>query len=609
MPIPTTVVNADEVKPSSALLPAVQIPIMEDGPATYSLLSQRFGGWSSTGVFDVETALRNAAAFFNGRGGTLVIPPGNYTINRARIIAGPSYVAGPGGSDPGNIEWLNAQGLRIIGHGARIDMFGAFHRTSQASNTPAGLATLSNELQICPFVFRDCANLSVYGLEIDGNVDQMTRDSGVVENQANSCLRLESCTDVLLDGVYAHHAPSDNIRFSNNGRYGPKTNTSDPFHDTVKRACRRVTVRGCRAQFAGRCNFAVIQVRGLTLVDCADGYAGFLDSAYTTSPYGGHSPWCGIDIEPNDAHTTPAPVPPATKAPPQVDLDTGDILIVRHQSVGNLGIMFADVVSSAYHDGTTLIDCTFDVGAGNPSGGSYGFAFQNKRGRMINGFIRLGNRSLDAGISTTGDAEKHASVDTRYEGVDIRGTSRMIIGDEPQKIVFENCRIIGEHTAPVDRMIFNTNPEIEYRNCYIFVPAAAYQVASGGQGVIYQYGRAVDTTFDTDFVDVAANYFFVVWTVGVSEDSRFPVGFNFRPAANSAHDNALPYAVNSTQSATSLMLGGRFMGVAAGVPATGTYRRGDVLFNGSPSASGFVGWVCVTAGTPGTWKTFGPISA
>ncbi|HEX6039759.1 hypothetical protein [Longimicrobium sp.] len=599
MPIPTTVVNADKVLPSSTLLPAVQIPIMEDGPATYSLLSQRFGGWSSTGVFDAETALRGAAAFFNGRGGTLVIPPGTYTINRARIVAGPGYVSGPGGSDPGNIEWLNARGLRIVAHGARIDMFGAFHRTSQASNTPAGQASLSNELQICPFLFRDCAGLAIHGLEIDGNVDQMTRDASVVENQANSCLRLESCTDVLLDGVYAHHAPSDNFRFSNNGQYSPTRPEGDPYRG-VKRACRRVTARGCRAEFAGRCNFAIIQVRGLTLLDCSDGYAGFLDAAYTTSPYGGHSPWCGIDIEPNDS---------ATNDPLIVDVDTGEILIVRHRTTGNLGIQFADVISSSYHDGTTLLDCVIDVGATNPSTSGYGFAFQNKRGRVINGLIQLRGRSLDAGISTTGDAAKHASVDTRYEGVDIRGTSRMITGNQSQKIVFENCRIIGEHTAPVDHMIFNTNPRIEYRDCYIFVPAAAYDAGSGGQDVIYLYGRAVDTTFDTDFVDVATNYFNVRWTVGVSEDSRFPVGFNFRPAAGSTHDNALPYALNSTQSTTALVLGGRFLGIAAAAPTTGTWRRGDVLFNGSPSASGFVGWVCVTAGTPGTWKTFGPISA
>lgn len=44
-------------------------------------------------------------------------------------------------------------------------------------------------------------------------------------------------------------------------------------------------------------------------------------------------------------------------------------------------------------------------------------------------------------------------------------------------------------------------------------------------------------------------------------------------------------------------------------PASGTYVVGDIVFNSSPTASGFVGWVCTTAGTPGTWKTFGAISA
>lgn len=47
----------------------------------------------------------------------------------------------------------------------------------------------------------------------------------------------------------------------------------------------------------------------------------------------------------------------------------------------------------------------------------------------------------------------------------------------------------------------------------------------------------------------------------------------------------------------------------AAAPTTGTWARGDVVYNLSPSASGFIGWSCTTAGTPGTWKTFGVISA
>lgn len=47
----------------------------------------------------------------------------------------------------------------------------------------------------------------------------------------------------------------------------------------------------------------------------------------------------------------------------------------------------------------------------------------------------------------------------------------------------------------------------------------------------------------------------------------------------------------------------------AAVPSGGTWRVGDIVWNTAPTAGGTVGWVCVTAGTPGTWKTFGAIAA
>jgi hypothetical protein len=47
---------------------------------------------------------------------------------------------------------------------------------------------------------------------------------------------------------------------------------------------------------------------------------------------------------------------------------------------------------------------------------------------------------------------------------------------------------------------------------------------------------------------------------------------------------------------------------AAAAPTTGTWAVGDLFYNTAPTAGGYVGFVCVTAGTPGTWKTFGAIS-
>lgn len=44
-------------------------------------------------------------------------------------------------------------------------------------------------------------------------------------------------------------------------------------------------------------------------------------------------------------------------------------------------------------------------------------------------------------------------------------------------------------------------------------------------------------------------------------------------------------------------------------PVSGTFAKGDKVWNTNASAAGTVGWICTTAGTPGTWKTFGTIAA
>lgn len=42
-------------------------------------------------------------------------------------------------------------------------------------------------------------------------------------------------------------------------------------------------------------------------------------------------------------------------------------------------------------------------------------------------------------------------------------------------------------------------------------------------------------------------------------------------------------------------------------PSTGTHAVGDIVFNADPVAGGYIGWVCTSAGTPGTWKQWGAI--
>ena len=44
-------------------------------------------------------------------------------------------------------------------------------------------------------------------------------------------------------------------------------------------------------------------------------------------------------------------------------------------------------------------------------------------------------------------------------------------------------------------------------------------------------------------------------------------------------------------------------------PTEGTWARGDQIRNAAPISGGYLGWVCITAGTPGTWRAYGAISS
>jgi hypothetical protein len=46
---------------------------------------------------------------------------------------------------------------------------------------------------------------------------------------------------------------------------------------------------------------------------------------------------------------------------------------------------------------------------------------------------------------------------------------------------------------------------------------------------------------------------------------------------------------------------------ASAAPTTGTWAKGDLTLNTSPTNAGNVGWTCTAAGSPGTWKVFGVI--
>ena len=43
------------------------------------------------------------------------------------------------------------------------------------------------------------------------------------------------------------------------------------------------------------------------------------------------------------------------------------------------------------------------------------------------------------------------------------------------------------------------------------------------------------------------------------------------------------------------------------IPSSGVFRQGDIVWNENTVPSGYIGWVCIRAGSPGEWRPFGQI--
>lgn len=67
------------------------------------------------------------------------------------------------------------------------------------------------------------------------------------------------------------------------------------------------------------------------------------------------------------------------------------------------------------------------------------------------------------------------------------------------------------------------------------------------------------------------------------------------------------YGTSTFQFLSTFQSGTKGAGTRAAAPSTGTHTAGEMVNNADPIAGGKAGWICVTGGTPGTWKAYGGI--
>ena len=100
--------------------------------------------------------------------------------------------------------------------------------------------------------------------------------------------------------------------------------------------------------------------------------------------------------------------------------------------------------------------------------------------------------------------------------------------------------------------------------------------------------------------------------ISISESGKIVLGSNIE-SKTVVHGklgiNITPSADVDISTAGPVRLEGKKFEVGNNTPTNGTYRKGDIVWSDNPKPTGYVGWICVREGTPGTWKPFGQIAS
>jgi len=144
-------------------------------------------------------------------------------------------------------------------------------------------------------------------------------------------------------------------------------------------------------------------------------------------------------------------------------------------------------------------------------------------------------------------------------------------------------------------------------------PNGAFSVAENGIEVMlgtreYTDGM-VGTYASTNFHIVTDN----TSRISVNANGDINLGNENKPPIKVGINGKLSVGVSNPDPNVDLHVKGavKFNGVvhikATHAPQGGTYNVGDICWNSKPKQKDYVGWICVQAGTPGLWCSFGEI--
>ena len=535
-----------------------------------NVVNVRDYGAVGDGTTDDTAAIKSAIAAINSNGGGVLVFPdgGDYFIEQTGL---PNTV---------NIEFVDCDGLKLMfEEGAKISLKADFvHSTS---------ATSSN------IVFRRCNNIIIENIETDGKVSTGTKTGA---EQGEHGLQFFGCKDVVLNNPSLHDHPNDGLYIDH-----------EYSGTTITTSSERFVVNNLDTYNNGRQGCSIIGVFG-----CTFNNPKFRDTGKTGS-FGSYAPGAGLDIEPNVTGV----------------LTASNIVLNNPIFSGNIGACFVTGGEAT----ATFEGRVNNVWLHNPQ-----FIPDSTTTNTDQVIIAVLNGGILGGFSdftgVTGVSNPRITpIYSNYhcspviEDHHIKGPRQCFLAvkdaaktRDEQKVFVRRCRFISTDSGAFG----DYRPHIEAGGCfednYIFIPAAAYSIGPATRKfvVLNDLHSVARNTYDTDLA-AASSQFVVDYTNSDLVTNEVFLDSSKFFGENTSHIAPDPSLFGDGQISSRQVTLWDLRGAVSGdlqtrqmasylAPTSGTWARGDIVWNTQPSASGNIGWVCTVAGTPGTWKTFGTIA-
>lgn len=208
-------------------------------------------------------------------------------------------------------------------------------------------------------------------------------------------------------------------------------------------------------------------------------------------------------------------------------------------------------------------------------------------------------------------------------GVYVNGLFMPVAGVERTKVSISACNDVKVEDAVIVGPGGNTQVGVDIVNCNRITLSKITLTDGGIYGI--RHRNSVEAVFNECYVSGSGTYGFMFSPTTSNSGVKVVRAniLNYPTGIRLEGTNGIIYLNGNASSLTMpVSIGGTFNGVVqadmlegytsrnfvgSAVPVSGTWSRGNIVWYRQPVSNGYVGAVCVSGGTPGTWQEFGLI--